>query len=301
MACNASQGAQARLAIEQAAAITSSAYEVEFTNESIEQIISIVNSDGVRGTRSLHSNRTRDRAQFVQGEITTHPSPADLDVWLPMILGAAASGDTFALAETIPAVAIAKYLDGEYFDFTGCHVNRAIFQSQAGGLVELKVQFMGTTEDATPSSWVPAGGMGSTAADQPYVHSDSTGALVLASDAIAMMNWRLTIDNGIDMRFTNSLTPTSLCPTTRSISLEFTLPFNSADEVDVYTDGTTAKTGTLTFTNGSVSTLFTFPALHQEPQTPKVQGKREITNYVKLVAYETDAAKELVVTNDATV
>ena len=39
----------------------------------------------------------------IVGSVLLEPTPADLSIWLPRILGATASGSTFALASTLPS------------------------------------------------------------------------------------------------------------------------------------------------------------------------------------------------------
>tara|TARA_Y100000310_G_scaffold344117_1_gene455219 strand:- start:1943 stop:2617 length:675 start_codon:yes stop_codon:yes gene_type:complete len=223
----------------------------------------------------------------------------DLDTLLPLILGAAESTDTFALAETIPDCIIGKDLDGVLYDYAESKVNRAVFSSQAGGLLELRMDFLGVAQ-ASLGAW-PSITLGTTLADQPLVHSDSTTALNLDGNAIAMMNWRMTIENGLDLRFTNSLTPTSICPHWRKITVEFTIPYFSANEKALYTTGISAIAGDVTFTNSAVSTKFDWAALHLEARTPVIRGKKEIAQHLKYSALETASAKELVVTNDSAV
>jgi hypothetical protein len=299
MTCGSAQGAQAKFAVQNGSTLNSSGTEIDLLHENVRQIIRTKHTDGIRGTRSLHTNRQRTVAQFVTGSFAFNPAPTDLDVILELILGASASGDTFALAEDLQDFVIGKDLDGVLWQYKPCYVNRAIFQARAGGLLECIIEVVGEAE-STLASWLPTA-MGETIAEQPFTMADSMGALVLDSNAIEMMSFRVTIDNNLDMRFVNKLTPTSICPKTRRTTLDVVTPYKSTNERALYTDGVTAETGTLTFTNSTVSTLFTFASLVKDPETPTIPGKKEITQHTRYVAYETDAAKELVVTSDATV
>ena len=296
--CNGKHGAKSRFAVQQGSTFDTGAIQLPITRETIQNIQTITDSDGIRGTRSLHSNRARITSKLIRGSFWLHPGPSHLDTLLPLILGAAEATDVFALDEAIPGFKIGKDLDGDVYEYTDCVVARAVFQGRAQGLVELRVDVVGKTE--ATSSWPAMGGLGSTLDDQPYVFADAASALELPnSTAVEMQAFRLTVDNFPNVRFVNSLTPTSLCAQKREITLEVVAPFYTTAEKALY--ATTEITGGLTFTNSTVSTDFDFAALRPETRTPVIPGKEEITHSLRYTARETASAKELVVTNDSTV
>src|SRR5688572_4980982 len=96
-----SQGSQTKLSLAAAGtAIGSYTEAYEFVSESLQKQAAILDTAGIRGTRSHVSERTRAGTYRVQGTINFHPTPAMLDLLLPRILGANEATDVFALAET---------------------------------------------------------------------------------------------------------------------------------------------------------------------------------------------------------
>src|SRR5580658_1278795 len=96
-----SSGVFAKLAMDPSS-ITSGSEAYDFNSESLTQHVPLVLGDGISGTRSRLSSRVRQGVFDVGGSITLEPTPVELANLLPRILGAAGSGNTFALAETLP-------------------------------------------------------------------------------------------------------------------------------------------------------------------------------------------------------
>ena len=63
-----------------------------------------------------------------------NPAPDELDNLLPRILGAAAVGDVFDVAETLPSFTVFIDKVGDIFQYDDCKCNRATFRASAGGL-----------------------------------------------------------------------------------------------------------------------------------------------------------------------
>jgi hypothetical protein len=267
----------------------------EFLTESIAKSATHLDTDGIRGTRSHSKEVVREGIYTVAGTITMNPSPADLDLLLPRILGAAASGDTFALAETLPAFGVLVDRVAERFQYTDCYVNRATFRSQAGGLLELSLDILGKTEVKGTS--YPSITLGVTAADAPFVHQDAV--VTLAAGAEECLSIEIVIDNVLDARFANSQTAGSITPQDRIITCNLVMPYTS-DETSLYSQAVGGIAATIKYTNGDISTLFTFGILQTPDNSPTVPGKSEITLPLAMVARKSGTTEALVVTNDAT-
>jgi hypothetical protein len=293
----ASQGAQARLCMEPGAAphtFDASSEPYEFTSESLQKRAALLEAPGIRGTRSHHVARTRPGTHEVSGAITLHPSPADLDLLLPRILGEDEVSDVFALAETLPPFGALIDRVAQTFQYTDCRVNKATFRGAAGGLVELELQLVGVAEIAGTA--YPSLSLDTSAKAAPYVFSD--GVLTLQSVERQMMDFELVVDNALHARFTNSQTATSVVPRDRVITLRTTNPFTS-DEVDLYGQAAAGAAGTLVLTNGQMSTSFAFAALQTPDVSPVVRGKQEIPLVLEMTARMSGATRELVVTHDS--
>jgi len=267
----------------------------EIQSENIQKRGTILDTNGIRGTRSHASERTREGTYEVGGSMTFNPSPADLDIWLPRIMGAAEVTDVFNFAETLPEFAVAVDRVGKRFVYDDCKVNKATFRSRAGEFVELTLDIIGKTESTSATAF-PSLSLGVTDADDPYVHHD--GVVTLVSTARPVMDWEIEIDNALSARFTNSQTATSITPTDRIVTARFTNPY-TADELDLYEQAVAGSAGTIVITNGSVSTTFTFGVLQFPDLSPVVAGKQEIPLTLEGIARMTGSTEPLVITNDA--
>lgn len=302
---NASQGVFTKFCTEPGAAphtFDTGSEPFEFLAENVAKDSPLFNPNGIRGTRSPCYNRTRKGPYTVRGQIRMNVTPYDLAIWLPRILGAPASGDTFALAETLPSFGCLFDRVAQTFQYTDCQVDRAVFRGHASTsaasppFIEMTLDIVGKTEVVGTS--YPALTLDcSSIAHQPYIFTE--GVVTLVSSARQIKNFVLLIDNHLDVRFTNSTTATSIVPTNRTIALRTTNPYTS-DELALYDQAAAGADGSLVFTNSTVSTTFTFAKLQVPARSPTVMGKQEIPLYLDMISREA-GTKELVVTNDSTV
>jgi hypothetical protein len=265
----------------------------EFLSESLACTHTILETAGLRGTRSHPAERTRDGLSRVGGAIRYHATPLLLDLLLPRILGAAESSDQFALAETVPEFDVLIDRVARRFLYAGCKVNRAVFKGAAGGLLELTLELAGKTEtvssEAFPEIAAPA--------DPPYVFHDAV--LTLAGQPRAIMQFELTIDNALAVRYGNSRWATDLSARDRVVTLACTLPF-TAGEADLYgANSSGAAAAALAFTNGGYALSFQIARLQIPDQSPIVEEKGEIRFRLDGAARMLGSAPELLVTNQS--
>lgn len=271
--------------------------QYEFLSESVMMRQTHVDSLGIRGTRSRVKDHVRIGLQEVGGSISMCLTPAELDDWLPRILGTS-SGDSFTLTEALPEFGVLFDRGAERFVYSGCKVARAVFAGSPGQLITCTVDLIGkATSGGVATSWpgtIPAINTG-----QPYVFSDLTFALSADASADEMLGFRLTIDNFVQRRFANSVNAVEVYAADRLITLDIDTPFTS-DEIDLYSQSVSGNGGTLTLTNGSQSTLFTFANL-KVPNEDPITGSRggEMTGTLRMVAYMSGSDRELVVTHVA--
>jgi len=290
-----SMGHQSRLSLAAGGtAIGSYTEAYEFLAESLRKQLTIVDTAGLRGTRSHPAERTRDGTYAIGGGLQFHATPAMLDLLLPRILGANEATDVFALAETLPEFDVLIDRVAKRFVYAGCQVNRATFRAAAGGPLELDLDVIGKTEvvsaTAFPSITAPV--------DPPYVWQDCV--CTVNGSARVVTQWDLTIDNALNARFSNSQTATDIHSTDRIVTVNLTVPYTSS-EVDLYGVNTGgAAAATFVFTNGNYSTTFSIAKLQIPDQSPVVDGRGEILLQLQGVAKQSSTTKELVITHDST-
>lgn len=305
------QGVFTQLLLEPGAAphtFDSSSERYEFLWENVSKHGRIIGGNGIRGTRSKASERTRKGAYYVFGTIAMNISPGEFVTLLPKILGADASGTTFALAEQTPYFGMLIDRGADVFEYTDCKVNRAILRGRAPQmneegepeLLELQLQIMGKTE-TTATSWPGSPPSLSTNGNvSPFVLSD--GVLTMQSATWPFEEFVLVIDNHLEARFVNSLTAYTICPRDRTVMLRARVPWGEDNVYStLYGQALAGATGSLAFTNGTVSTTFTFGTLQVPDNSPVVQGKRGISLELDMIARSVTTTKEVSVTNDSTV
>lgn len=291
-----SLGHQSRLSMAATGtAIGSYTEAYEFVSESVRKSLTILDTSGIRGTRSHPRERTRDGTFTVGGQIRMHATPAMLDLLLPRILGANESTDVFALAETLPEFDLLIDRVARRFVYGACKISRATFRCQAGGLLELDLDVVGKTETVSATSFPTI----AAPTDAPYVFSDAV--LTLVSSSRVVTQWELTIDNVIQPRFSNSQAATDLQSTDRIITANLTTPYTTS-EVDLYglNVGSSAA-ATFVFTNGGFSTQFAIANLQIPDNSPTVENRNgEILLNLTGTAKMSSTTRELVVTHDST-
>lgn len=286
---------------------TAKAYE--FISENLQASQALLDTMGIRGTRSQYYGRTRLGVRTVGGSIVMNPSPAELDDWLPRICGIAVNGQTYSLGDTFSAFGV--YVDRvtNRFEYQDCYVTRATWRAQAGGMVEMTLDIIGGDETVGVSAPGTAPTLTDTAAYEPLVFHDACGAVNLPSiSASEIFDMEIMIDNVMDARFVNCVTTTSITATDRIVTLSVTVPYDSKHK-DLYRLSTQpggdnrGDPGDITFTNGNVSTKFAFASLDGPDVSPVVNGKNEIVLRLDYRARATNTAStslECWIINDST-
>jgi hypothetical protein len=272
----------------------------EFVSEDIQATRQVLDTGGIRGSRSMPKERARTGIRAVQGTITLHPSPADLDKWLPRILGADESADTFELGDTFTDFGILIDRDTDIHEYNWCKVTRADFRSQPNGFLEMTLTIIGRDETLSVAAPAPAPTLSTASNAAPYVFHDCSGNAQLPSGTSReIFDIAISIDNFMDARFVNAVTATSVCPTDRLVTISTTTPYDS-DESDLFRQTDDHGPAFVKFTNGNMSLRFDFASIQGPDQTPIVGGKTEIVLRNDWVARSSAATLELVVTNDST-
>src|ERR1700737_2431336 len=95
----------------------------DFLDADISNNEAIIDPNGMSGTRSRHGERTRPGLQHIGGPLTMEPNEVEMKLLLPWILGAAPSGNTYALAETLPTRYVQIDRVAKVFTYAGCAIN----------------------------------------------------------------------------------------------------------------------------------------------------------------------------------
>ncbi len=298
-------GFETKLGIHTASPVT---HQFDFMSCGVVLAESFPYFGGLRGTRERDVSRVVAGNRKVAGPISfPAPTAVEWSLLLPWILGAAASGTTYALADSLPVryvvVGRDNGTDGKLFTYNGCRVNRARIHSTyspEGGAVALDLDVVGVDETIGSAGAFPSLTIDATTA--PFIHTDSSGAVSLASSAYPVASIDITIDNHLDDgRFFNSptLNP-NFNAMDRTISVTLTMPWAGAEAL--YGTGPAGAATTITWTSGLTATslLLTMPALVFPRDSPPTQGRGEGMLTLRGNAYRSGATSSLVATLDST-
>ena len=276
-----------------------------FVSASITKRGVIVERGGLRGTRSHVADDTRVGPYVAGGQLVLEPTPEDLALWLPRILGGTPTGTspkTYPLAETLPSFTLSIDRVAKVFIYAGCKINRATLHGAQGGLLRLVLDIVAKSESVAAAGTFPSL---SASVTQPYIFSDLD--LTLAATAREVKQFDLTIDNAlVTDRFMNSLTIVSAPEGDRTIVLR-TLHAWASTNTDLYAQALAGAAGALQLTNAlggtpptGYQTIFSFATLQTPDRSPNVVGRQELFLNLEMIARKVGGTAELVVTHDST-
>lgn len=297
-----SQGALTQMAVDDSTVtgigdFDSSSQGIEFITEDVRKISTINYNNGIRGTRSRNAARCVITQSACGGSIVIEPTPIELDLWFPRILGAAESANTFALAETVPQWGLLIDRIVQRHIYTGCFVSRATFTGSQSQPIRMTIEVEAKTEVLSASAFPSVGAIDSSV---PYIMGQTTFALSVDASAAEVLSWTIVIDNMLDTnRYMNSVTRAQIPAQDRLITLSMVVPY-TADEIALYDQAVAGGTATLTLTNGGCSTLFSFANVKAPAESPTISGKNEEFLTLNMTSYKSGSTNELIVTHDST-
>lgn len=303
MAASCVQGAFAQFAVKTGTGsqdFSSGATRLPFYHEDFQAIDTVGPPDVIVGSRTVPSERSRRGPQLTRGIIDIPVSPLELVTVLPMMLGANASGTTFALAETVPTFAALIDKVSRRYQYKDGVIDKATFHAVQSGpgappnFIVLRLECLFKDEDDETNAAYPSLTLGLTTGYVPYVFEDSVSTI----DAVARepMAWTIGINNFIDQRYVASVKPVTNCPARRRVTASFKFAADT-DHVALRKVALAGVAGSVAITNGSLSTTFAFACLQAPRKTPIITGHTESDFTVNFVARGLSTTKELIVTN----
>lgn len=219
-----SQGAKGRVAVSTSASMTNlNSVWLEYLSENFKRNESILNPQGMRGTRTQASENNVRGPRAPAGSIRFPLTRVVLDNLLPSMLGGSESSDVFSPTETLTGIYMmvekltSVYLASEVF------VDRWTLSGSSGGLCELSLDL--EAEDFEGGQTFPA----ASAAFRPDVSGvfqmADTSTITLNSVARNFLAFTITGDNRLTKGdFTQGLTRDgTISPEDRIVTASFDL------------------------------------------------------------------------------
>lgn len=287
-----SWGYQTQLGIDTNATVTK---RYDFLSENLVCNEDFVDTGGLRGTRSHVVERVRAGIRHIAGTITMQPTAVELAALLPWILGAAAVGNVFALADTLTTRYVVVDRGAKVFSYTSCLVDSCTFRASQGSPLSMTLSVVGSDESVGNSGTFPSLTLDTTT--NAFMFHDCV--FTLAAATYSVRDFDLTINNNIDRnRFFNSQTlSTATSPMDRHVTLRTSMPYG--DATAVYNTGASGVAVNATFTNGGTSLNFDFVKVCFPRRSPSVGGRQEVMVPLDGIAYRSGSTLELVTTLDS--
>ena len=255
---------------------------MEFNSLTLKKTGTLMERDGIRGTRSRNINDVRTGPYGVGGNITMEPSAANLNAIMVLALGSAG-----AVAETLTSFSVIVDRETNIITYEGCVVNTATLRGSSGSTIELSVDLVGKTANTTGTVAAPTIAI-------PFIFADCV--LTLGNTAYETMDFILTVNNNlVTDRFANALTLTDIPAGERLVTLQTTHSYTNTNAAlwDIALAGPSAP-NTLAIGNGANTVTFTFGALQAAREDPDV-SKSELLLVKNWTARKTGNTNEIAV------
>lgn len=247
----------------------------DFVSSSVKKQGEMLDSAGLTGSRTLREDRTRAGLVRVGGTIVMEPSHRMLDFFLPYILGANESTDTFNVADSLQAFDLLQDPFGTGSNatvFPELYVNRATLRF-APGLLRLSLDVIGKA--ATAGQAFAGAALGAGIEYSPMVFYDTASLISIQSTTVEILEGELVIDNQLDVQFRNSQTAMSIRPTGRIVTLNVRVPLIASYWTAFFGDKS-AVDATIAMVRSNMSTTITCFNLKNPDEGPEVDGKSEV-------------------------
>lgn len=256
-------GWKAKLGIDTANPVTTA---IEFTSENLKVNQKLENVGGTRGTLEEWDHNTVETERFTDGPIEFNPTPAALDIVLPLITGDTLEDDTTAMLPTFPIPDFYVTVDRHTKVFTYDHlkVGKMTVSAAVAGPMKMVLDLLGFDETTANAGTFPA----ITPAEQrPYIMSDAVATV--GGTEYPFKNFSLVLDNMLEREHYNSVLPTRINQTGRTVTWNLELPAGDA----IALNGASAASPVavqVTFTNGTKSIKFRSEKVRAPKDTPVI-------------------------------
>lgn len=276
---------------------------LEFDSESFALVDSFQDTSGIRGTRATPASRVAAISSAVTGGFVCRPTPDDVYLWLPRIMGGTYAGtglETIKMAEHLPCFDAFKRLvlpsATQGFKYRACKVQTATFSAAERGNLSLSVEAVGRSRDAIASPYSWPSGVNITPGN-PWVFANLT--LTVGGTNYRVMNCQIAFDNMFEPRYGNSLTITDMPSSGRRITMGFNFAYGLASALRASFLTAQAVTARFEYGTSPDEKVLEFVCAKARPmdlRDPGVPGKGEILWDIALdCLYDTDPTEQMVV------
>ena len=273
-----------------------SSVRLEYLSHDIKESIELVQDEGLRGTRTRASERVAQGLIKIGGSVTFEPTPIELEVLMPFILGTASSAGTYAEADTLPDMSLMIDQVSEVNTYLR-RVSKATFSGDPGKKLKLKLDVVGKTMTQGAAGSFPGTVPAIDLSNRPYMFWDSGSGITIGGTTYAFDKFEFSIDNKIEPTFMQGQTATDLEPTDREVTLSIETRYTSTEAtLFAAIRAGTPQSGSIAFTNGANTFGITFGKLIGFSESVTVPGRQHLRLPLKYQVYGIGTTKEVVIT-----
>jgi hypothetical protein len=290
------QGVRASLGIGTTTTITQG---LEFISETLKKVRSPIPGEGLRGTRGRVNDRVRFGNNSFGGTLVLEPSPEELALLLPWMLGTNASGNVYALAETVQTRYLCKYLPeaNQWLRYDGCTVSSWAIEGSNGSPLRVTLNIMAIDEVEISAPTLTH------IEKPPFMFYDSNGGLDIGDGtstltSVPFTRFSLAGDNRCQEDRYDNASPISITPTDRIITFSTDAALTSTS-YPLHDVQAAAVDIALELTFGGYALTFDMPYSRLAVDTPTIAGRSEIMLPLNFQAFRSSTNLELVTTLDS--
>lgn len=258
-----------------------------------------------RGSRAIFTDQVNKGNRIVGGALRFKFGRAELNTWLPRILGASEVSNEFKVANSLPwfNVLVDKG-QSDYFEYRDCKVAMATFSGQSGGLINMDLVIVGKQEEEYGSTW-PTISYSSDLSHRALRFAEGVMTIDPGGDDINILfeSFSLTINNLIETIFyAGSDAATCIDEGDRRVTLSVPAAHTSVTK-DLYKRGFEGLSIAMAWAADNMSTGVTLKHCCWPKRSPTMEGEGRIPTVLDMLAYRSDAGDsgaddEIVFTND---
>jgi len=292
-----SLGSEAKLIIEDGAlprTFDVNSERWDFLYETLTKKRRRIGNRTIKGDLSDWKERNVEGASMVTGVIAFQASPLLLSKWIPRIIGTITNGDNpdgdpiYEPGTSLPSFDVLIHRAAKVFRYSECYVNQCEIRGESSPgeeepeIVDVVVQLVGKTMSNATAWPDPEPEPDVSVNSLPDVIGLST--LNVGAESRDFDRFILTIDNNLQVRWRNSLTPTCIRPGMRKVRLQTNNPFitDTYDELHETLDAPVS--GILRLVRGDAYTEFEFGTLDNMGEDPNARGKTEMPHVLDFQA-----------------
>lgn len=231
-----------------------------FQQFSLRPQVQLEVADGTIGNRMRHVSQADQTTNDLAGQAQRRLSIEAASRWLPRIIGdiSTVNPDVSLTSDieivpdgSVPRFSMLTNTVGGYFEYQDVQVSQAVISGSSGQPINLQMDlrardYVHTNGAAAPAKW-PASlpGVLSTDAFKSLVFAEME--IQKGSDTYCIDNFNLTINNQLEAKFYNSITPRCVAAKTRIVTVGFAMPWNTDIDLDWFGQGDVGTTVVLRF------------------------------------------------------